>query len=117
MKHTIHLEDETPFKEPYRHIPPALFQEVREHLKEMLQIGAIRNSSSPNSSNVVLVRKKDGSLRFCIDYRKLNQCIRNDAYAIPRIDDSQPLLPGAKYFSTLDFGRILAGGTARGRQG
>ena len=103
VKHEINLEDEKPFKEPYRHIPPALFQEVREHLKEMLQIGAIRNSSSPFSSNVVLVRKKDGSLRFCIDYRKLNQRTRKDAYAIPRIDDNLHLLAGAKYFSTLDL--------------
>ena len=95
VKHEINLEDEKPFKEPYRHIPPALFQEVRQHLKEMLQIGAIRNSSSPFSSNVVLVRKKDGSLRFCIDYRKLNQRTRKDAYAIPRIDDNLHLLAGA----------------------
>lgn len=64
VKHEIHLEDETPFKQPYRHIPPALFQEVREHLREMLQIGAIRESSSPFSSNVVLVRKKDGTIRY-----------------------------------------------------
>ena len=52
VKHEINLEDEAPFKEPYRHIPPALFQEVREHLREMLQVGAIRESSSPFSSNV-----------------------------------------------------------------
>ena len=95
VKHEINLEDVKPFKEPYRHIPPALIQEVREHLKGMLQIGAIRNSSSPFSSNVVLVQKKDGSLRFCIDYRKLNQRTRNDAYAIPRIDDNLHLLAGA----------------------
>ena len=103
VKHEIHLEDETPFKQPYRHIPPALFQEVREHLREMLQIGAIRESSSPFSSNVVLVRKKDGTIRFCIDYRKLNQRTRKDAYAIPRIDDSLHLLAGSKYFSKLDL--------------
>ena len=69
VKHSIKLTDETPFKEPYRRIPPGLFEEVRMHLKEMLDSGAIRESESPYSSNVVLVRKKDGSLRFCIDFR------------------------------------------------
>ena len=103
VKHEINLEEEAPFKEPYRHIPPALFQEVREHLRGMLQVGAIRESSSPFSSNVVLVRKKDGTIRFCIDYRKLNQRTKKDAYAIPRIDDSLHLLAGSKYFSTLDL--------------
>ena len=103
VKHEIHLNDEKPFKEPYRHIPPSLIQEVREHLKEMMQMGAIRESSSSFSSNVVLVRKKDGSIRFCIDYRKLNQHTIKDAHAIPRIDDTLHLLAGAKYFSTLDL--------------
>ena len=103
VEHEIHLETEQPFKEPYRKIPPALLQELREHLKEMLEIGAIRESNSPFSSNIVLVRKKDGSIRFCIDYRKLNQRTIKDAYAIPRIDDTLHLLAGSKYFSTLDL--------------
>ncbi|MCW4346603.1 MAG: pol polyprotein, partial [Candidatus Thiodiazotropha endolucinida] len=103
VKHEIHLDSEQPFKEPYRHIPPSLIQEVREHLREMLQIGAIRESSSPFSSNIVVVRKKDGSLRLCVDYRKLNQRTVKDAYAIPRIDDTLHLLAGAKYFSKLDL--------------
>lgn len=103
VQHSINLEDERPFKEPYRSIPPALIQEVREHLKEMLEIGAIRESSSPFSSNVVIVRKKDGTIRFCIDYRKLNARTVTDAYAIPRIDDTLHLLAGAKYFSKLDL--------------
>ena len=103
VEHEIHLENDQPFKEPYRRVPPALIQEVREHLKEMLDIGAIRDSKSPFSSNVVIVRKKDGTIRFCIDYRKLNQRTVKDAYAIPRIDDTLHLLAGAKYFSTLDL--------------
>ena len=103
VEHEIKLKDETPFKETYRRIPPSLIQEVREHLKEMLDIGAIRPSKSPFSSNVVIVRKKDGTIRFCIDYRKLNQRTVTDAHAIPRIDDTLHLLAGAKYFSTLDL--------------
>ena len=103
VQHEIHLENEQPFKEPYRRIPPALIQEVREHLKEMLEAGAIRSSNSPFSSNVVIVRKKDGTIRFCIDYRKLNLRTIKDAYAIPRIDDTLHLLAGAKYFTKLDL--------------
>ena len=53
---------EEPFKDPYRRITPGLIEEVREHFREMLDAGAIRNSESPYSSNVVIVRKKDGSI-------------------------------------------------------
>lgn len=103
VKHHIKLTDNTPFKEPYRRIPPAIFEEVRQHLKEMLDAGAIRPSESPYSSNVVLVRKKDGSLRFCIDFRKLNSRTIRDAYTLPRIDETIDSLIGARYFSKLDL--------------
>ena len=103
VKHEIKLTDDKPFKEPHRRIPPAIFQEVREHLREMLEAGAIRPSTSPYSSNVVIVRKKDGSIRFCMDFRKLNSRTVTDAYAIPRVDDTLHLLAGAKYFSKLDL--------------
>ena len=77
IKHEINLTDSTPFNESYRKIPPAMYDEVRQRLKEMLDSDAIRPSQSPYFSNVVLVRKKNGSLRFCIDFRKLNsQTIR-----------------------------------------
>ena len=69
----------------------------------MLEAGAIRPSQSPYSSNVVLVRKKDGSLRFCIDYRKLNSRTVKDAYTLSRIDDTIDTLIGAKYLSKLDL--------------
>ena len=84
-------------------ILPALFNVVREHLAEMLQAGAIRPSKSSYSSNVVIVRKKDGSLRFCVDFRKLNSKTIKDAYAIPRVEDTLHLLAGAKYFTKLDL--------------
>ena len=103
IEHEIKLVDGTPFKEPYRRIPPALFEEVREHLKEMLDAGAIRESESPFSSNVVLVRKKDGALRFCIDFRKLNGRTVRDAYSLPRIEETIDTLSGSKYFSKLDL--------------
>ena len=103
VKHNIKLTDDTPFKEPYRRIRPGLFEEVRMHLKEMLDAGAIRESESPNSSNVVLVRKKDGSLRFCIDFCKLNIRTIRDSYNLLRIDDTINTLIGAKYFTKLDL--------------
>ena len=83
VKHTIKLTDPVPFKQRYRRIPPHQFQEVKNHLEEMLKVGAIRKSVSPWASPVVLVRKKDGSLRFCIDLRKLNSCTVRDAYSLP----------------------------------
>ena len=103
VKHKINLSDEIPIKEPHRRILPALFQEVREHLREMLDAGTIRPSNSPYSSNVVIVRKKDGSIRFCVDFRKLNNKTIKDAYPIPRVEDTLHLLAGAKYLSKLDL--------------
>ena len=88
VKHHIELKDYTPIKDRYRRIPPHQYEEVRKHLKEMLDIGAIRRSNSPWASPVVLVRKKDGSLRFCIDLRKLNARTVKDAYSLPRIEDA-----------------------------
>ncbi len=103
VEHDIKLSDDTPFKEPYRRIPPGMYEEVREHLKEMFEAGAIRPSHSPFSSNIVLVRKKDNSLRFCIDFRKLNSRTIRDAYSLPRIDETIDALSGSKYFSKLDL--------------
>ena len=69
VQHEIKLSDKTPFKERYRRIPPHQYEEVRKHLQEMLDIGAIHKSTSPWASPVVLVHKRDGSLWFCIDLR------------------------------------------------
>ena len=99
VKHEIKLTDNTTFKEPYRRNPPGLYEEVRQHLKEMLDAGAIRPSKSPYSSNVVLVCKK----RFCIDFRTFNSRTIKDAYSLPRIDVTVDTLIGAKYFSKLDL--------------
>ena len=79
VKHQIKLNNNVPFKDRYRRIPPHEFDEVCKHLGEMLKIGAIRKSVSPWASPVVLVRKKDGSLRFCIDLCKLNSQTIKDA--------------------------------------
>ena len=94
VEHEINLTDDKPYREPYRRIPPSMFDEVMEHLREMLEIGAIRESSSPYSSNLVLVRKSDGSLRLCIDYRGVNRKTIKDAHSLPRIEDTLDCLSG-----------------------
>ena len=103
VKHKIKLNDYTPFKERYRRIPPHQYDEVRKHLKEMLEIGAIRKFNSPWAGAVVLVRKKDGSLRFCINLRKLNAHTIKDAYSLPRIDETLDCLGGSVIFTSLDL--------------
>ena len=103
IKHHIQLTEYNPFKQSYRRIPPHLYDEIRIHLKEMLDLGAIRRSKSPWSSAVVLVRKKDGKLRFCIDLRKLNMRTVKENYSLPRIEHQLEQLIGAEWFSTLDL--------------
>ena len=103
MKHTIKLTGYTPFKERYHRIPPHQFEEVRKHLQEMLKIGAIKSSNSPWASAVVLVQKKDGCLRFCIDLRKLNSHTVKDAYILPRFTETLDCLNGTQWFTSLDL--------------
>ena len=103
VKHQIKLNNNVPFKDRYRRIPPQEFDEVCRHLGEMLKIGAIRKSVSPWAGPMVLVRKKDGSLRFCVDLRKLNSRTLKDAYSLPRIKESLDCLNGAVIFTSLDL--------------
>ena len=103
VKHTIKITNPNPFKERYWRIPPHQFEEFHKHLKEMEDIGAIRRSNSPWASPVVLVKKKDGSLRFCIDLRKLNARTIKDTYSLPCIEESLDCLNGATIFTSLDL--------------
>ena len=103
VKHHIELTDPVPFKEVYRRIPPQMYDEVKAHIQEMLDLGAIRPSISPWASAIVLVRKKDGRLRFCIDLRRLNNRTVKDAYSLPKIESILDSLIGAQIFSTLDL--------------
>ena len=103
VKHEIKLTNYVPFKERYRRIPPHQYEEVCKHLDEMLRMGAIRRSNSPWASAVVLIHKKDGTLRFCIDLRKLNERTVKDAYSLPRIEDSLDVLNGSCIFTSIDL--------------
>ncbi|GFN95389.1 Pol polyprotein [Plakobranchus ocellatus] len=103
VKHKIPVLSDTPIAQAYRRIPPSQFEDVRQHIQELANKGIIKPSSSPYASPIVVVRKKDGSIRLCIDYRKLNAITRKDAFPLPRIDESFDSLCGAKYFSTLDL--------------
>lgn len=103
VKHEIKLVDDVPVTQPYRRIPPNQYQEVQEHISKLLKKGIIQESESAYASPVVVVRKSDGSIRLCVDYRKLNLKTKKDAFPLPRIDESFDALKGAKYFSTIDL--------------
>ena len=104
-KHKIVLKDldTPPFKERFRRIPPPQLDEVREHLKLMLDTGVIRPSNSPWCNAVVLVRKKEGSLCFCIDFRKLNSLTVKDSHPLPHICETLESLDGVAHYSTFDM--------------
>ena len=102
-KHTIKVTDDTPFKEHFRRIPPLMVEEVRNHLKEMLELGAIRPGQSAWCNAVVLVRKKDGGLHFCIDFQCLSACTKKDSYPLPQIQEELESLVDAGHFSCLDL--------------
>ena len=103
VRHEIKLSNNKSYKERYRRIPPHQYKEVRKHLQEMLAIEAIQKSTNAWASPMVLVRKKDGSLRFRIDLRKLNNQTIKDAQSLPRIEDSLDCLNGAAIFTSLDL--------------
>ncbi|KAI3358312.1 hypothetical protein L3Q82_014755, partial [Scortum barcoo] len=103
VKHEIKLVDDVPVTQPYRRIPPNQYKEVQEHISKLLKKGIIQESESSYASPVVVVWKSDGSIRLCVDYRKLNLKTKKDAFPLPRIDESFDALRGATYFSTIDL--------------
>ena len=103
VTHRIKLSDETPFKQRPRPIHPQDVDAVRTHLQELFESGIIRESESPFASPIVVVRKKNGTVRLCIDYRKLNLQTIKDAYALPKLEDAFTALSGSEWFSVLDL--------------
>ena len=101
--HHIDTGDHAPLRQrPYR-VSATERRVIDEHVGDMLKRGVIQPSHSPWASPVVLVKKKDGTIRFCVDYRRLNKITRKDVYPLPRIDDALDCLQGAEFFSSIDL--------------
>ncbi|KAK3752993.1 hypothetical protein QZH41_016307, partial [Actinostola sp. cb2023] len=101
----INLTDQQPVQKRYTSVPRPLYPEVKQYIEDLLNQNIITKSQSPYSSPVVCVRKKDGSLRLCVDYRELNQKSLADRHPIPRVQESLDSLGGNTWFSVLDQGR------------
>jgi len=101
--HNITLKDETPVRETPRRIPMYKRHALEEEIKKLKERGLIEKSSSPWSSQVVMVEKKNGSWRMCVDYRKLNKKTIKDAYLLTRIDENLDTLDGADWYTSLDL--------------
>ena len=104
VSHSIPVEPGTqPIRQAPRRLGAEKDQEVERQVGELVEKGLVEPTDSAWSSPVVLVKKKDGSWRLCVDYRQLNTVTKKDAYPLPRIDDSLDALSGSAYFSTLDL--------------
>ncbi len=103
VTHSVPTGDAPPIKQIHRRIPPQVFQEVQKHVQDLVFQGILRESCSPWASPAVIVIKKDGSVRFCCNYRKLYKVTCKDAYPLPRLEESLDALGNAQLFSTLDL--------------
>ena len=105
LKMKINLKDDEPVKRSYTSIPKPLYKEVREYVEDLITSGWVQKSYSSYSSPIVCVRKKDGSLRLCIDYRRLNSKTIPDSQPIPKVQDILNSLGGNCWFTTLDMSK------------
>ena len=105
LKKHITLHDTSPVQKTYMSVPKPLHKEVKEYLQDLLNKGWVTHSRSPYSSPVVCVRKKDGSLRLCCDFRELNRKSVPDRHPIPSTQDMLDALGGSSWFSVLDQGK------------
>ena len=103
LRHCIETGNAAPVRQAVCCLPPALRKEVLDFLKKIQEKDVIQQSTSPWASPIVLVKKKDGSTRFCVDYRRLNEVTRKDVYPLPRIDSTLDTLAGSQWFGTLDL--------------
>ncbi|KAG0776882.1 hypothetical protein G6F62_013237 [Rhizopus arrhizus] len=103
VAHVINTGDAKPVNRSPFKMSPAELDELQKQLKELLSLGLIRPSSSPWGAPVLFVRKKDGSMRMCIDYRALNKLTVRNSHPLPRIDECLDRLKGAKFFTSLDL--------------
>lgn len=101
--HVINTGSAPPIRQkPYR-VSPSERKVINDQVGEMLKQGVIQESSSPWGAPVILVKKKDGSWRFCVDYRRLNAVTKKDVYPLARVDDAVDCLHSASYFSSVDL--------------
>ena len=103
VEHRIVLTTDEPIAQPSRRIPPQALADVKAHLEQLLAKNIIRPSSSPYASPIVVVRKKNGDIRLCCDFRGINLKTRRDKFPLPKIEESLDALGGAKFFSSLDL--------------
>ena len=104
VAHVVNIPDGTkPINRPPFRMSPAELDELQKQLKELASLGLIRPSSSPWGAPVLFVKKKDGSMRMCIDYRALNKVTIRNTTPLPRIDECLDRLQGASYFTSLDL--------------
>ena len=103
LHHQINTSTETPIRQRAYRTSPAMRVEIQKQVDDLLQRGIIEESYSPWASPIVMVRKKDNTYRFCIDYRKLNAVTVRDSHPIPRQDDTIDSLSSSTYFSVMDL--------------
>ena len=103
VKHHINTGAAPPIRQALRRIPQTQAQAVDEQLETMIKQNLIKPSQSNFASNVVLVKKKDGTYRFCVDYRRVNDISVKDAYPLPRIDECLDTMTGSAWFFTIDL--------------
>ena len=103
IRHTIDTGDARPIRQVPRRLAPSQHEIAEKEINKMFDQGTMEPSDSPWAAPIILVAKKDGTTRFCLDYRKLNNVTRKDAYPLPRIDEILDTLSRAQWISTLDM--------------
>ena len=103
VEHVIDTGDADPISRPPYKMSPLELTELRKQIRELLDLRLIRPSSSPWGAPVLFVRKKDGTMRMCIDYRAINRITKRMSHPLPRIDECLEQLHGAKYYSSIDL--------------
>lgn len=103
VEHEVDTGDAAPIRQKMRPVPYAYREKVAEMIQDYLGRGLVRPSQSPWASPMVIVPKRDGTLRFCVDFRGFNSVTRKDSFPLPNIDNTLLMLGARKFFTTLDF--------------